>query len=194
MTAVILSGGKSSRMGKNKAFLKFKGKTFLERQIEALNEIFEEIIISTNSPEEYQNFNLPVIEDVYHDKGPLGGIYTGLINSKSFYTFFLACDMPFIEKKLIKSLQVFTKDKDYDVIVPINSNRLEPLHAIYSKNCINPIKKQIDTNNLKIIDFYPQVKVKRVEIDKYIQPKNANENPLTNLNTIEEYKRVEIRA
>lgn len=191
MTAIILAGGKSSRMGRNKAFLKFKDKTFLECQIELLKEIFDEIIISANSPKEYEIFNIPVIEDAYYDKGPLGGIYTGLVNSKSFYTFFLACDMPFIEKPLIKSLQNFTNG--YDVIVPQNSNQLEPLHAFYSKNCITPIKNQIDTNNLKIIDFYPQVKVKRVEIDEYINPKKENETsltnltPLTNLNTMEEY-------
>lgn len=185
MTAVILAGGKSSRMGSNKAFLKLQGKTFIERQIELLGEMFDEIIISANTPSEYEHLNLPVFKDLYPDKGPLGGIYTSLINSRSKHTFILACDMPFVEIELIKYLESATKG--YDVVIPKSNRGLEPLHAFYSKNCIDPIKKEIDGNNLRIISFFPYVKVKIVELDSLIAP-DSFKNSIKNLNTKDEYE------
>ena len=109
MTAVILAGGKSSRMGSTKHSLNLKAKTFIELQIELLRKMFDEIIISANTPSEYEYLHLPIFKDLYPDKGPLAGIYTGLINSSSFYTFMLACDMPFVELELIKYLKDLTQ-------------------------------------------------------------------------------------
>jgi len=163
MNAVILVGGKSSRMGTNKAFLELKGKTFIELQIELLREMFDEISISANTPSEYEYLNLPIFKDIYPGKGPLGGIYTSLINSSSLHTFMLACDMPFVGPELIKHLKDLTKE--YDVVIPKSENGLEPLHAFYSKNCIEPIKRELDENNLRIRSFFPQVNVKIVELD-----------------------------
>ncbi len=185
MTAVILAGGKSSRMGSNKAFLKLNGKTFIERQIDLLREMFDEIFISVNTPSEYEYLNLPVFKDVYPDKGPLCGIYTSLVNSGSANTFMLACDMPFVESGLIKHLKGFTKE--YDVVVPKSERGLEPLHAFYSKNCIDPIKKELDSNNLRIISFFPHVKVKMVELESLSSP-DSFKNSIKNLNTRDEYE------
>ncbi len=185
MTAVILAGGKSSRMGSNKAFLKLKDKTFIERQIELLREIFDEILISANTPSEYEYLNLPVFKDIYPEKGPLGGIYTSLINSSSTSTFMLACDMPFVESGLIKYLKELTKE--YDVVVPKSERGLEPLHAFYSKNCIEPIKRELDSNNLRIISFFPHVNVKIVEMDSLIAS-DSIKNSIKNLNTKDEYE------
>lgn len=186
-TAVILAGGKSSRMGRNKAFLKMEGKTFIERQVDMLREIFDDIVISANTPSEYEYLNLPVIKDIFPSKGPLAGIYAGLVNSNSFHTFILACDMPFVEVKLIKHLRGLTEG--YDVVVPKSDRGLEPLHAFYSKNCIGPIKKELDSNNLRIISFFPQVSVKVVNLDTIILP-DKFKSSITNLNTPEEYKSV----
>ena len=189
MTAIILAGGKSRRMGTNKALLNFKGKTFLEHQIDLLKGLFDEVIISANSLETYKGFNIPIVVDTYHDKGPLGGIYTGLINSKSYHTFIIACDMPFVEIDLINKLKSFTRDSNknrYDVVIPENNKCLEPLHAFYSKACIGPIKAQIETGNFKVIDFFPQVKVKKVKFDMSTSIKKYKTDPLTNVNTREE--------
>lgn len=172
-------------MGSNKAFLKLKGKTFIELQIELLRKMFDEIIISANTPEEYEYLNLPVFKDLYPDKGPLAGIYTSLINSSSFYTFMLACDMPFVELELIKYLHNFTQK--YDVIIPKSKKGLEPLHAFYSKSCIDPIKKELDANNLRIISFFHHVNVKTVELDS-LTVSDSFKNSIKNLNTMDEYK------
>lgn len=185
MNAVILAGGKSSRMGSNKAFLKLESKTFIELQIDLLREIFDEIFISANTPSEYEYLNLPVFKDIYPDKGPLGGIYTCLINSSSLHTFMLACDMPFVEPELIKRLKDLTKE--YDVVIPKSERGLEPLHAFYSKNCIGPIKRELDENNLRIISFFPHVNVKIVELDNLTTSDSFN-NSIKNLNTRDEYE------
>ena len=185
MTAVILAGGKSSRMGSNKAFLKLKGKTFIELQIDLLREVFDDIFISANTPLEYEYLNLPVFKDIYPDKGPLGGIYTSLINSNSFHTFMLACDMPFVGVKLIKHLKDLTKE--FDVVIPKSERGLEPLHAFYSKNCIDPIKRELEEDNLRIINFFPQVNTKIVELDNLTTSASFN-NSIKNLNTWHEYE------
>ncbi len=185
MTAVILAGGKSSRMGSNKAFLKLKGKTFIELQIALLREIFDNIFISANTPSEYEYLNLPIIKDIYPGKGPLGGIYTSLMNSNSFHTFMLACDMPFVGTELIKQLKDLTKE--YDVVIPKNKRGLEPLHAFYSKSCIGPIKRKLDENSLRIISFLPQVNVKVVELDR-LSTSNSIKDSVKNLNTRDEYE------
>jgi molybdenum cofactor guanylyltransferase len=185
MNAVILAGGKSSRMGSNKAFLKLKGKTFIEHQIDLLREIFNEITISANTPSEYKHLNIPIIKDIYPNKGPLGGIYSGLINSRSFHTFMLACDMPFVETDLINHLKSFITG--HDVVVPQSKKGLEPLHAFYSKNCIAPIKQELDNNNLRVISFFPKVNVKIVKLDS-LASSNKFKNSIKNLNTTEEYK------
>jgi len=187
MNAVILVGGKSCRMGTNKAFLELKGKTFIELQIELLREMFDEISISANTPSEYEYLNLPIFKDIYPGKGPLGGIYTSLINSSSLHTFMLACDMPFVGPKLIKHLKDLTKE--YDVVIPKSENGLEPLHAFYSKNCIEPIKRELDENNLRIRSFFPQVNVKIVELDS-LASSDHFKNSIKNLNTMADYEDV----
>ena len=187
MNASILVGGKSSRMGSNKAFLELKGKTFIELQIELLREMFDEIFISANTSSEYEYLNLPIFKDVYPGKGPLGGIYTSLINSSSLHTFMLACDMPFVGPELIKYLKDLTKE--YDVVIPNSEKGLEPLHAFYSKKCIDPIKRSLDENNLRIISFFPHVKVKIVELDSMASSDHFK-NSIKNLNTIDDYEDV----
>ena len=187
MNAVILVGGKSSRMGSNKAFLELKGKTFIEMQIELLREMFDEISISANTSSEYEYLNLPISKDIYPGKGPLGGIYTSLINSSSLHTFMLACDMPFVGLELIKHLKGLTKE--YDVVIPKSEKGLEPLHAFYSKNCIDPIKKSLDDNNLRIISFFSHVNVKIVELDSLASSDNFK-NSIKNLNTMADYEDV----
>ena len=187
MNAVILVGGKSSRMGTNKAFLELKGKTFIELQIELLREMFDEIFISANTSSEYEYLNLPIFKDVYPGKGPLGGIYTSLINSSSLHTFMLACDMPFVGPELIKHLKYLTKE--YDVVIPKSEKGLEPLHAFYSKKCIDQIKKSLDENNLRIISFFPHVNVKVVELGSLASSARFKDS-IKNLNTMDDYKDV----
>lgn len=186
MTAIILTGGKSRRMGFNKAFLKYGDKTFIEHQIARLNKIFDEIILSANDARLYAHLNLPIVSDILPERGPLSGICAGLIRSTSFHSFVIACDMPFIHEKIILYLR--EQIGGYDVVVPQTSRGLEPLHAFYSRNCIQPMYRCLNEGRLRIIDFFSEVKVKIVDEQEF-KELDVPTQPLVNLNTPEEYQK-----
>jgi molybdopterin-guanine dinucleotide biosynthesis protein A len=186
VTAIILAGGKSRRMGLNKAFLKYGNKTFIEHQITRLNRIFDEIILSANDASIYTHLNLPIVSDVIPERGPLGGICAGLVRSTSFHAFVIACDMPFIHEKIILYLK--EQIDGYDVVVPRTSRGLEPLHAFYSKNCIQPMYRCLNEGRLRIIDFFSEVKVKIVDEQEF-KKLDVSTQTLVNLNTPEEYNK-----
>ncbi len=190
MSAIILAGGKNVRMGgRNKAFLKIGDRTFIEHQIERLKRVFKEVIISARIPDLYSHLNLPIVTDIIPDKGPLGGIYSGLTKASSFFSFVIACDMPFVNLELIKYLkkQTLQHAHDYDVIVPQSERGPEPLHAFYSKNCIEPIRKKLDSDELQLTDFLSGVKVRVVTLEEVKHIENVY-NALVNLNTEEDYR------
>src|SRR3989304_2436833 len=186
VTAIILAGGKSRRMGLNKAFLKYCDTTFIEHQIIMLHKIFDEIILSANDAAAYTSFKLPIVFDVIPEKGPLSGICAGLSHAKSSHAFVIACDMPFINEKLILYLK--SQINGYDVVVPKTSRGLEPMHAFYSKNCIPPMYHCLEEGRLRIVDFFSEVKVKVVD-EKEFAGLDASLQSLINLNTPDEYKK-----
>lgn len=186
MTAIILAGGKSRRMGFNKAFLPYGDKTFIEHQIARLNKIFDEIILSANDARLYAHLNLPIVSDILPERGPLSGICAGLIRSTSFHSFVIACDMPFIHEKIILYLR--EQIDGYDVVVPQTSRGLEPLHAFYSRNCIQPMYRCLNEGRLRIIDFFSDVKVKIID-EREFKELDVPTQPLVNLNTPEEYQK-----
>lgn len=162
MTAVILAGGENKRTGLNKALLKLNGQSLMETIIGKLRNLFKEVIIVSSYPREYEHLNLKVVKDLIPQKGPLGGIYSGLSFSKSSHSFVVACDMPFINPDLIRYMKV--RIDNSDVLIPMTREGYEPLHAFYSKNCLDVIRKQLDSEaSLKIVDFFDQVNVKYIE-------------------------------
>ncbi|NJD04799.1 MAG: molybdenum cofactor guanylyltransferase [Ruminiclostridium sp.] len=160
MTGIILAGGKSSRIKVEKAFLKIGDKPIIEIILNKLKKVFPDIIIVTNSPSEYKYLGVKLFRDIIPEKGSLGGLYTGLVNSESRFNFVVACDMPFISENLIR--EVVGNGDEYDVIVPKINNNYEPLFAMYSKSCVSFIKKQLDEDNLKITNFFPFIRLKEV--------------------------------
>lgn len=156
MTAIILAGGKSSRMGFDKAFIKIRGIPIIKRQLKQLKQIFKKIIIVTNNPLNYKFKGARVIGDLITERGPLGGIYSGLKASFSDYNFVVACDMPFLNKALIRYM---IKDRDnYDVVIAKIDGKFHPLFGLYSKNCIPAIEEMLKQNKLKVSSIFPKVK------------------------------------
>lgn len=173
MTAIIIAGGKSNRMGNcDKAFLKIGKVPVIKLQLRLLKRHFRKIIIVTNSLNKYKGLKgIRVISDVAANQGPLGGILSGLLASRERYNFVVACDMPFINHRLIKYMQ--TKTTGYDVVVPRVNNRYEPLFCIYSKGCSRFIKPLLDKRILKISRFFPEVKVREIsqkEVSRFGRP------------------------
>lgn len=184
-SAVILAGGKSIRMGRNKALLDLGGEPLIVRVYEILKEDFREVAVSANDPETYEFLGIPVIRDVFEGGGSLAGIHAGLLHSRATHCFFAACDMPFINIELVRYLGQFTED--YDVVIPVSRSGLEPLHSFYSRNGLPHIEEQLKNGNLKIIDLFPRVRVRRVMLDEMHQY-DPEEVSYFNINTPEKYQ------
>lgn len=161
MTGIVLAGGKSSRMGVNKAFIEFGGKRLIEATVECLKALFPEVLIIANDPPLYTYLGVKVTSDLIPDSGSLGGIYTGLSAATYPTCFFVACDMPFLNVELIKLL--VREAEGWDVVVPRVKGELQPLHAVYAKSCLPLMKQSIDASVLKIARFFPKAKVKIIE-------------------------------
>jgi len=183
-SAVILAGGKSRRMGRNKALLDFGGETLIERLYGILKSAFEEVLISANDPETYEFLGARVVQDVFGAGGSLAGIHAALLHSRGKSCFFVACDMPFVNLDLVRYLNQFADG--YEVVIPMSRNGLEPLHSFYSRRCVPHIEQQLGRGNLKIIDFFPHVSVREVTLDE-MRECDPEEMSYFNINTQEKY-------
>ncbi len=185
ITGVILSGGQSSRMGKNKALMSLGGRRLIDRVVDVLREVFADLLMITNTPDVYADLGLPMVGDVYPDKGSLGGIYSAIYHVSTPYCFVVACDMPFLNGALMRHMM--EQMTDYDVVMPDIHGDMQPLHAIYSKACLMPIQRRLEINRLKVIGFLPDVRVRTVTMAD-IQPLDPEFLAFQNLNTPEEFQ------
>ncbi|MBI6874949.1 molybdenum cofactor guanylyltransferase [Clostridium aciditolerans] len=171
-TAVILCGGKSSRMGFDKSKIKIEGRLLIEIIGEKLEKIFNEIILVAEKEDKFENLKYKVVEDMEKNYGPAGGIYTGLKNASSKYVFFLACDMPKINIDYIKYLMNIIEDDECDGLICKKNDWIEPLHAFYSKDLIKDFKKGIEENSLVLYDIIKNSNIRYIpeEITKKYSP------------------------
>jgi len=168
LTSVILVGGKSRRLGTNKALVEVGGRTILERVVGRLQPLSEESVLVVNTEAEVAQYERlgtwRIAVDVYPDGGSLGGLYTGLSVAETSHCLVVACDMPFLSGDLL-AYMILGADQ-YDVVMPRNDGLLEPLHAIYGVSCLAPIRALLRSGDRKIINivnFLPEVKVRYVE-------------------------------
>jgi molybdopterin-guanine dinucleotide biosynthesis protein A len=173
LTAIILAGGESSRVGLNKSKdqIKLAGRPLIDWVIStltSLDNLTKEDIIIVSSKEKYSNFKR-VFKDIFPQKGPLGGIFSGLKVSTSQYNLLVGCDMPFIEVKLLQYM--IENINTYDIVIPCYGKGLiEPLCAIYSKSCLEVIERNIKAGVLSVREIFPHLKVKFIkeeEIKKF---------------------------
>lgn len=180
ISAYILAGGKSSRMGTDKGLVFFREKPMVKHVIDALKQKFSSIKIISNASE-YTKFGLPVIPDLVKETGPIGGIYTGLMQSSTDWNFFVACDMPFLDLSVIEKLEEFIDESD--CVVATVQQQPEPLCAFYNKSCIPVIGEMITGNNFKLQDLLKKLRTRKVEFDF---SENDKLNPFLNLNSMNE--------
>ena len=161
VTAVILAGGMSRRLGRNKALEPFQGEPLIHRVIGKMGRIASNIIVVANDVERVAELDLPdhatPVIDEYPGKGSLGGIYTGLRASPTEWAVFCACDMPFPSPRLYRAL-LSNRDAN-DAVVPLVEGRPEPIHAAYSRACLEPIREKLAADRLKISGFFDDVRV-----------------------------------
>jgi molybdopterin-guanine dinucleotide biosynthesis protein A len=187
ISGIILAGGKSLRLGHDKVLEKIGDKSLLEQVVSRIEPFCKNIIIVTADERAFssleKNPKVRTISDIYPGHGSLGGIYTGLVESSSLYNLIVAADMPFLNESLL-SYMIEISD-GYDFVLPRIGNFFEPLHAIYSRNCITPIKSILEQGKRVIVELFKYVKVRYVEteeVDRF-DPKHLS---FFNINTAEE--------
>ena len=177
-TLAILAGGQSSRMNyNNKAFLDYKGKSFIEHLINLGND-YKEVIIVANDQDTYRKYNLRIVKDIYLGNGPISGIHSALVNATTDKVLCVACDMPLINEEVINKLGQY--EDDYEVLVPKVDNRLQPLCSIYSKSIIKNIEEKLIRNENKLQKLITSLDYKVIE--------GFEDYSFKNVNTPEEYK------
>ncbi len=189
ITAFILSGGKSSRIGRKKSFLEIDGKTLIQRLVELLDSIFTEVVISSNDSELYEFLGKKIISDIFPGRGPLSGIHSALSFTSSEKNFIVSCDMPFISSELIKYIINFKSNAE--VILPRYEEKIQQLCGVYSKSVLPVVEnllvvseKQKSILKGSVFELLERVTTEFIPVD---QLSFYQQNLFMNLNTSEDY-------
>jgi molybdopterin-guanine dinucleotide biosynthesis protein A len=194
LSVVVQAGGQSARMGENKALKPFLGRPLIERVIERMMPVADEILITTNEPETFAFLKLPLYPDIRPGRGPLGGLHTALVSAKYAGVAVVACDMPFASATLLRAAADLLLQDEADVVIAETAEGYEPLHAVYRREtCIPAIESAIEAEQWRVISWFPRVKVRRltaVELAR-LDPEGL---AFMNVNTPEEFAAAEQRA
>lgn len=177
LTVCIQAGGESSRMGEDKALKTFLGRPLIQRVIERLSSVADEVIVTTNRPDDYAFLTTPqeairgvplsLRADLRPGRGALGGLYTAIASARNPIVAVVACDMPFASATLIEAASSLLLQEQTDVVIPKSEEGYEPLHAVYRREtCLPAIEAAIDADQWKMIAWFPQVKVRVLTADE----------------------------
>jgi molybdopterin-guanine dinucleotide biosynthesis protein A len=186
VTGLILIGGKSSRMGRDKAFLEVGGVTMFDRLLGLFRQHFRQILLAGDRPERFAGYRVPVIPDLYPGTA-LGGLYTGLYHAPTDYVFVASCDLPFPNGEILDYL--VSLRQGFDVVVLSRPEGYEPLFAVYSKACLPAMKEQMESGDFCAFGYYPRVRTRYVCCDE-IARFDPEGKALINVNTREEFTEI----
>ena len=189
-SGVILSGGLNTRFsGKNKAFTTIGGKRILDRIYCVFRELFEEIILVTNHPLQYLEWDLNIVSDLFAIRSSLTGIHAGLFYATNPYAFCTACDTPFLQKALVEII-LDNIEANIDIVMPETSVGSEPLCAVYSKRCLKPAEEHLLRNKPKIQLALQKNRIKKIP-EKVLRTKDPELLSFFNINTPDDLARAE---
>ncbi|MCK5245015.1 MAG: molybdenum cofactor guanylyltransferase [Desulfobacterales bacterium] len=160
-SGLILAGGSGARMGENKAFLKIRGKRIFDRLYSVFQGLFDEVLVVTNEPLRYLEWDANIVTDLYPVQSSLVGIHAGLFHASLPHSFVAACDMPFLKKESVEVI-LGESEPRWDVVLSVTKDGRQPLCAVYSKRCIKPIEAQIERGDFRISNLTKSVRVKEV--------------------------------
>lgn len=180
VSAIVLAGGQSRRMGRDKALIDFQGNPVIVHVIAALRELTEDVLVVSNRADLYSPFGARVVPDYHPPCGPLGGLAVGLQTMLHELAIVVACDMPFLNVTLLRGL--IERIAQYDAVVPQTSDGFEPLHAVYRRNCHGPIVQRLEHGERRVISFFADVRLRVVPESEWrvLDPSGRS---LVNLNT-----------
>ncbi len=191
LTVCIQAGGQSSRMREDKALKPFLGRPLIQRVVERLSPIADELIVTTNHSDGYRFLNLRLIPDLKPGRGALGGLYTAIASAAHPLVAVVACDMPFASPTLIEAMSRLLVEKETDVVIAKSDEGYEPIHAVYRREtCLPAIEASIDANQWKVITWFPQVKVHTLTLED-IREYDPTGLAFWNVNTPEEFAEAE---
>jgi molybdopterin-guanine dinucleotide biosynthesis protein A len=164
LTAIILAGGKSSRMGEDKGLMLFNGKPMIQYIIDTIKPLVDDVMIIANQ-EDYNAFGYPVYADLIKDSGPLAGIYTGLHYSKTEKNIVLSCDVPFVTKEVINEL--IANCENVDGVICENEGRTHQLIGVYDKSNSDFFKNELENGQRKIKLVLQKLNVKTINLNHF---------------------------
>jgi molybdopterin-guanine dinucleotide biosynthesis protein A len=186
ITAVILAGGASTRMGRNKALLTIEGAPLIEKIYHTMARLFREVVLVTNTPEEYAFLPCATMADRYPGAGPLAGLHAGLLAGTGDWIFMTACDTPFLNPDVIRMICTFVGE--YDAVVPVSSGGKEPLQALYGRRCLAMAEQALEQGDGKLLNLLDRVRTRFVTVEELAAIPDA-ERSFCNVNTPGEYER-----
>jgi len=182
ITAIVLAGGKSSRMGTDKGFIDLNGRSFMARIVETVEPFVNKIIIVSSDPN-YDVFNKKRVVDIIPDSGPLAGIFSGLFYSESEVNLVLSCDVPLINDVVLNTL-IEGYDTESDVTQLQSNERTMPLIALYKKQCMHPCLEALKKGERRLTKVVAQLKTKTIALESSLTPL------VRNINTVDELKEI----
>lgn len=195
VTGIVLAGGMSRRLGRDKAVETIGGQALIARVLESLSQVADELVVVVNTHDRAEELPLSdsvvVAVDIYPDTGSLGGIFTGLSASSNEWGIVVACDMPFLNLELLGYLLSYRDS--HDLVVPVIEHRPEPTHAAYSKVCLPAIETRLRANDLKIAKFFDDVRAKYVS-QRHVEEFDPGKLSFFNVNTEEDLTRARMIA
>lgn len=191
LSVVIQAGGQSTRMGEDKALKPFLGRPLIQRVIERIEPIADEIIVTTNRPHDYTFLGLRLIPDLIAGRGALGGLYTALASARGDMAAVVACDMPFASASLIQAATGLLVGEQADVVIAKTEEGHEPFHAVYRPaTCVPAIQSAIEADKWKVISWFPSVKVRELSPDE-VRMFDPSGLCFWNVNTPEDFSEAE---
>jgi molybdopterin-guanine dinucleotide biosynthesis protein A len=189
-SGVILAGGLSKRFsGINKAFLEVAGKRVIDHIFGVFSTVFEDILIVTNEPTRYLEFDATIVSDVYSVRSSLTGVHAGLFYARTPFVFVAACDIPFLKESLVRTILDYI-ESNAGVVIPETEDGIEPMCAVYAKICLPVMERHIKSEEFKIRQIFKSTRVKKVP-ENALRQADPELQSFFNINTPDDLKRAE---
>jgi len=185
VTGLVLAGGASRRMGRDKALMELGGRPLIQIVVERMTVVCAEVIIVAGDATSYTSFGVPVVVDRFRDVGVLGGLHAGLAAAGYELALAVGCDMPFLKPELLRAFAAWAEG--YDVALLRHEGYVEPLHGAYRRTCLPSIEAAIRAGKRRIVSFFPHVRVRTIDLDD-VRPLDPELNSFRNVNTPEEWE------
>ncbi|MBL7065477.1 MAG: molybdenum cofactor guanylyltransferase [Anaerolineae bacterium] len=187
LTGIVLAGGGSRRIGRDKAFLELSGQPLIKIVIERMAQVCAEVLVVAGDVRPYASLGVPVVEDRFRGVGVLGGLHAGLEAAAHELTLVVGCDMPFLNPDLLRAFAVWAEGFDVAVLRHGDGEQVEPLHGAYRRTCLPAMEAAIRAGRRRIISFFPYIRVRYVAPED-VTPLDPGLRSFRNINTPGEWE------